>query len=103
MSTTTIRRVLTILLVFTAIIGVRLVGQAPTDAGRAGGAPAGPGNGTDPDQIKNVAGDKEHEATRKKLAEQLTKILTDVGDPRLVEKDCRFEKPPFTDFGPRKK
>jgi N-sulfoglucosamine sulfohydrolase len=59
--------------------------------------------GTDPDQIKNVAGDKEHEAMRKKLAEQLTKILTDAGDPRLVEKDCRFEKSPFTDAVPRKK
>jgi N-sulfoglucosamine sulfohydrolase len=58
---------------------------------------------TDPDQMKNVAGDKEHDAARKKLADQLTKILTDVGDPRLVEKDCRFEKPPFTDAAPRKK
>jgi uncharacterized sulfatase len=56
---------------------------------------------TDPDQLKNVAGDKAHEATRKKLAEQLTKILTDAGDPRVVEKDCRFEKPPFTDAPPR--
>jgi N-sulfoglucosamine sulfohydrolase len=58
---------------------------------------------TDPDQMKNLAGDPAHEATRKKLAEQLTKILTDAGDPRLVEKDCRFEKPPFTDAPPRKK
>ncbi len=58
---------------------------------------------TDPDQVKNVAGEKEHEATRKKLAEQLTKILKDAGDPRLVEKDCRFEKPPFTDAQPLKK
>jgi hypothetical protein len=33
----------------------------------------------------------------------LTKILTDAGDPRLVEKDCRFERSPYTDFGPRKK
>lgn len=57
----------------------------------------------DPDQVKNLAGDKTHDATRKRLSEQLTKILTDAGDPRLVEKDCRFERPPFTDFGPRKK
>ena len=56
----------------------------------------------DPHQVKNVAGDKVHEATRKQLAEQLTKILTDAGDPRLVEKDCRFEKPPFTDVAPKK-
>ncbi|MBA4187314.1 MAG: sulfatase [Planctomycetaceae bacterium] len=58
---------------------------------------------TDRDQVKNVAGDKEHEATRKKLAEQLTKILTDAGDPRLVEKDCRFERSPFTDAATQKK
>ncbi len=58
---------------------------------------------TDPDQVKNVAGDKGYEATRKQLAAQLTKILTDAGDPRLVEKDCRFEKPPFTSVEPKKK
>jgi len=57
----------------------------------------------DPEQVKNVAADKAYEADRKRLAEQLTKILTDAGDPRLVEKDCRFEKPPFTDAPPRKK
>jgi uncharacterized sulfatase len=57
----------------------------------------------DPDQMRNVAADKGHEATRKRLADQLTKALTDAGDPRLVEKDCRFERPPFTDAPPRKK
>ncbi len=58
---------------------------------------------TDPEQVKNVAGEKNYDATRKQLAAQLTKILTDAGDPRLVEKDCRFEKAPFTDFPVRKK
>lgn len=58
---------------------------------------------TDPDQVKNLAGDPAHAATRKKLADQLTKILTDAGDPRLVEKECRFERPPFTDPPPRRK
>ena len=58
---------------------------------------------TDPDQVKNLAGERDYDATRKRLADQLTKILTDAGDPRLVEKDCRFEKAPFTDFSPRKK
>lgn len=58
---------------------------------------------SDPDQVKNLAGDTSHDATRKKLADQLEKILTDAGDPRLFEKECRFEKSPFTDFGPRKK
>jgi arylsulfatase A-like enzyme len=51
----------------------------------------------DPDQIKNVAGEKEYESTRKMLAEQLTKELNAAGDPRVTEKDCRFEKPPFTE------
>lgn len=50
---------------------------------------------SDPDQLKNVTSDKAYQATRKQLAERLTKILTDAGDPRVVEADCRFEKPPF--------
>jgi uncharacterized sulfatase len=57
---------------------------------------------SDPDQVKNVAGEKAHGATRKRLAERLTKILTDAGDPRLVEPDCRFEKPPFAGATPKK-
>lgn len=57
----------------------------------------------DPDQIKNVADDKEYEATRKKLAEQLMKELNAAGDPRVTEKDCRFEKPPFVEANPPKK
>jgi arylsulfatase A-like enzyme len=52
---------------------------------------------TDPDQMKNVASEGGREATRMQLAEQLMKILTDAGDPRVVEKDCRFEKAPFID------
>jgi N-sulfoglucosamine sulfohydrolase len=51
----------------------------------------------DPDQIKNVAGDPKYADALKQQSERLTKILTESGDPRLVEKDCRFEKPPFTD------
>lgn len=57
----------------------------------------------DPDQIKNVASDKNYEATRKKLANQLTKTLTDAGDPRVTEKDCRFERPPFVEANTLKK
>ena len=57
----------------------------------------------DPDQLKNVASDSGYETNRKQLADQLSKILTDAGDPRLVEKECRFEKSPFTDAVPRKK
>lgn len=58
---------------------------------------------SDPDQIKNVAAEASYESTRKQLAEQLSKILTEAGDPRFVENDCRFEKSPFTDVSPRKK
>ncbi len=57
----------------------------------------------DPDQMKNVVGEKKYDTTRERLAAQLTKILTDAGDPRLIEKDCRFEKAPFTDAPLRKK
>ena len=51
---------------------------------------------SDPDQVKNVAGEKGFDETRKKMEKQLTQILTEAGDPRVVEKDCRFEKAPFT-------
>jgi arylsulfatase A-like enzyme len=52
---------------------------------------------SDPDQIKNVAADPKYADARKEMAARLMKVLTDAGDPRVVEKDCRFEKPPFTD------
>ncbi len=51
----------------------------------------------DPDQIKNVAADTKYATVRKEMSERLIKILTDAGDPRVVEKDCRFEKLPFTE------
>jgi arylsulfatase A-like enzyme len=57
----------------------------------------------DPEQMKNVAGDPKFAADRKRMAEQLTKILTDAGDPRLTEKDCRFEAAPYTDGRDRPK
>jgi N-sulfoglucosamine sulfohydrolase len=55
---------------------------------------------SDPDQTRNVAADPPFEAVRKRLADQMTKILTDSGDPRLVDKDCRFELPPFVEAPP---
>jgi uncharacterized sulfatase len=57
----------------------------------------------DPDEVKNVAADPKYAEQRKQLAAQLDKGLTDAGDPRLVEKEPRFEKPPFTDPQPKKK
>ncbi len=58
---------------------------------------------TDPHQVKNLAGSKEYEDARKAQADQLSKLLTEAGDPRLVEKEPRFEKPPYTDGVNRKK
>ena len=47
--------------------------------------------------------DNGQRSTRKQLADRLAKILTEAGDPRLGEKDRRFEKPPLTDAASRKK
>jgi N-sulfoglucosamine sulfohydrolase len=52
---------------------------------------------SDPDQVKNVAGEKRHAHAKAELAERLTRVLTEAGDPRVTEKDCRFERPPFLD------
>jgi N-sulfoglucosamine sulfohydrolase len=57
----------------------------------------------DPDQMKNLADDKTYESSRKKMSEQLMKELKAVGDPRVTEQDCRFDKPPFVETSPLKK
>lgn len=49
----------------------------------------------DPDQVRNIAAEPAYSRQKADLAQRLTKHLTDVGDPRLTEKECRFEKPPF--------
>ena len=54
----------------------------------------------DPDQVKNVADDPAYAEKRKELADQLLAKLKEAGDPRVVEEDCRFERPPFTDGEP---
>jgi uncharacterized sulfatase len=51
----------------------------------------------DPDEINNVASVATYAAEKKKLAERLTKLLTDAGDPRVVEDTPKFDRPPFTD------
>lgn len=58
---------------------------------------------TDPDQVKNLAADPAFNAIRLQLAKQLDDELTRVGDPRLVDKECRFEAAPFTDGRPKGK
>jgi arylsulfatase A-like enzyme len=47
---------------------------------------------TDPDQVKNLAGDPAHAGMRRALAERLMQILKDAGDPRLED---AFDRPPF--------
>jgi uncharacterized sulfatase len=54
----------------------------------------------DPHQVKNLAQDPRYDAQRHKLAQELERRLREAGDPRLVEADCRFERPPFTDPAP---
>jgi arylsulfatase A-like enzyme len=52
---------------------------------------------TDPDQVTNRAADPALAKVRSELADRLNRILTEAGDPRLVENPCRFERPPYTD------
>lgn len=54
----------------------------------------------DPYQMKNLAQDPRYDAPRHKLAQELERRLRAADDPRLVEADCRFERPPFTDPAP---
>ncbi len=50
---------------------------------------------SDPDQVKNVAGDAKHAAAKAELSAKLLRILTDAGDPRVTEPECRFERATF--------
>eukprot|EP01035_Chromulina_nebulosa_P039081 gene39081-52802_t len=47
---------------------------------------------TDPDQVKNLAGDPQFAAQKKALAEQLTKILTEAQDPRVSGDGATFDR-----------
>jgi len=57
----------------------------------------------DPDQVKNVAAEAGYAKVKQELADRLTKILKEAGDPRVVDEKCRFERSPFTDPEPKKK
>jgi hypothetical protein len=37
------------------------------------------------------------------MSGRLMQILTDAGDPRVLDKVCRFDRPPFSDPEPGKK
>ena len=51
----------------------------------------------DPCHMVNLVGDARHEAARSRLSRQLESVTRQHRDPRAVEDDCRFERPPFTD------
>lgn len=54
----------------------------------------------DPEQTVNVANDSVYADTRRQLSDQLMRILTESGDPRVVGDGLTFERPPFTDPEP---
>ena len=51
---------------------------------------------SDPDQVKNVAGDPRFEKTRAELHERLMAELRRTGDPRVTGDGSYFETPPLT-------
>ncbi|MGI9178209.1 MAG: sulfatase family protein [Pirellulales bacterium] len=51
---------------------------------------------SDPDQVRNVAANPAHVATRRALASQLDRLLHEAADPRVAPV-VSFEEPPFTD------
>jgi len=51
---------------------------------------------TDPDQMKNVAGEKRFAAARATLAKRLMGVLERAGDPRLQD---AFDRPPYIEEG----
>ena len=51
----------------------------------------------DPYHMKNVVAEPAYEQDQRRLAQQLEAIQRQHRDPRVVEPDCRFERPPFTD------
>ncbi len=55
---------------------------------------------SDPDQTRNLAGKSAHAAQKRALAEQLMKVLTQAGDPRVLDDGQMFERAPFTDSQP---
>jgi uncharacterized sulfatase len=57
----------------------------------------------DPDQVQNVAADPAYASVKKELAARLMQILTDAGDPRVVDGGQTFERSPFTDAAEAKK
>ncbi len=57
----------------------------------------------DPDQIKNLAADPAYAEAKKELSTRLLRILTEAGDPRVIDGGQTFERPPFTEVEAKKK
>jgi arylsulfatase A-like enzyme len=51
---------------------------------------------TDPDQVKNLAGDAKYAATKKEMGDRLMATLVAANDPRVTGDAQTFERPPFT-------
>ena len=51
---------------------------------------------SDPGQVKNVAADPAFAAAKAEMATRLVAKLTAAGDPRVLDKSCRFDRMPFT-------
>jgi arylsulfatase A-like enzyme len=49
----------------------------------------------DPHQIRNVAQESQYAPVKAALEAKLLAELRATGDPRVVDSDCRFDKPPF--------
>ncbi len=54
----------------------------------------------DPDQVKNVAADPQYAGQKQQLGQQLLKLLTEAGDPRVTGDGRTFDSPPFSDVPP---
>lgn len=50
---------------------------------------------TDPDHMRNVADADGYTGIKRQLADRLSAVLREQGDPRLVESPCRYERPPY--------
>jgi hypothetical protein len=49
----------------------------------------------DPDQMRNLAADPRHAATRERMSADLLRTLRETGDPRVVGDDDGFDRAPY--------
>ena len=57
----------------------------------------------DPDQVKNLAGEKGYAEIQKRMSQRLMGILKDANDPRVMGDGSTFDKAPYTDVPPLRK